>query len=267
MSYRMDGKSVIVTGAAHGIGLAIAQRFVRAGACVTMVDRDEDRLEREVEALAGEGHDGRAQAFAGDIAQKLTATNLMAATLDAFEAIDVLVNAARLVSHSDPLGGEGDRFEEVIAQNVTATYRLCQVAARRMLAESDEPLDASIINLSSIYARRAPTDLLAYAVSCAAIEHLTRLFAAALAPKGIRVNALSVGGVPSRSLADGFGGLDDLSERVSEAVPLGRAGAPADIAEAALFLASPGAAFVTGSVLTVDGGRLLVDPLRTEQET
>jgi 7-alpha-hydroxysteroid dehydrogenase len=138
MSHRMDGKSVIVTGAANGIGLAIAKRFVRAGASVVMADKDEEKLLLECETIAGEGYDGHAEAVVGNTAEKLTMANLMAATMASHDRLDVLVNAARIIASADPTGAEDDRFEEVFAQNVTATLRLSQLAARRMVGESAE---------------------------------------------------------------------------------------------------------------------------------
>jgi 7-alpha-hydroxysteroid dehydrogenase len=259
------GRSVIVTGAARGVGLAIARRFVRAGASVVCADIDEARLEHEVGCLADTGYPGRARAFAGDLREKLAMTNLVAATLDANDGIDVLVNASRVLVASEPLNPKGDHLEATLAQNVTATLRLTQTVARRMIeiAESEEPgpADRAIVNLSSIHATRTAPSLLAYSVSCAAIDQLTRTLALALAPHRVRVNAIAVGGLPGRSLAGAFPGIEDLPEAIAAVAPLGRAGAPADFADTALFLASPGAAYVTGQILAVDGGRALLDPL------
>lgn len=266
MANGLTGKSAIVTGAAHGIGLAIARRFVRAGAAVMMADMDEDALDAEVETLVQAGYDGRATAFQGDLREKLTMTNLMAATLDAHDGIDILVNACRYLAHSDPLNPDADHFEATMAQNVTATLRLSQIVARRMIeiAQTEtEPADRAILNVSSVYARRTLPDLLAYSVSCAALDQLTRSLAVALAPHRIRVNAIAVGGVLGRALGSALAETEDLQGALTAAIPLGRLGEAQEAAEAALFLAAPSASFVTGHILDVDGGLLLRDTLET----
>jgi 7-alpha-hydroxysteroid dehydrogenase len=207
--------------------------------------------------VAAEGLDGRAAAFYGDLREKLGMANLMAATLDAQDGIDVLVNASLVVAVSDPLRAEADQMEAALARNVTANLRLSQIVAKRMIeiaaAETGGPADRAILNLSSTYARRAPPELLAYSVSCAALDQLSRGMALALAPHRIRVNALALGRIDGRRA-----GAEATDEEAEDApAPLGRAGAPQDAAEAALFLVSPCASFITGQVLGVDGGRFV----------
>jgi len=266
MASDLSLKSVIVTGAASGIGRAIARRFVMEGACVMMADVEEDRLDAEIETLTGEGYEGKAQPFYGDVSQKLSMTNLLAATIDAYDGVDVLVNASRMMVSASPLGSEGDQFEAILGQNVIANYRLSQIVAKRMIeiagAEDASPrADRAILNVSSIQGRRSVPELLAYSVSCAALEQLTRSLAGTLAPHNIRVNAIAVGGILGATLGDALSGIDDLEATMQDVIPLGRLGEPGEAAEAALFLASPSASFVTGQILTVDGGRLLLDPL------
>lgn len=265
MANGLTGKSAIVTGAAQGIGLAVAQRLVRAGASVIMADADESKLDAEVEHLNDADHGGRATAFYGDLRQRLTMTNLMAATLDAHDGIDVLVNAARLLIRSDPLQPEADSLEEALATNVTANLRLTQIVARRMIesaeAEGDTPSDRAIVNITSVYDRRSLPELLAYSVSGAALDQLTRTLAVTLAGHRIRVNAVAVGGVAGQPLGDS----EDFNNALGELIPLGRLVEPQEAAEAVTFLASPAASFISGQLIAVDGGRLLIE--RPEPET
>ncbi len=262
MSYSITGKTAIVTGAANGIGRAIARHFVDRGANVMFADHDEDLLENEVgeEARA----DGPVRYFGGDLREKLSVTNLIAATIDAFDRVDILVNANRQIALSDPLGIEDDAMEAMLQQNLLTSLRLSQQVARRMIAQSgrdggDAPAGA-IINISSIAARRAQPELMAFSVACAAVDQMTRAMAVALAPKRIRVNAVAFGSVMSASLQSRLKDRADMRSEITGHTPLGRIAPPSELAEVVQFLASDGAAFMTGQIVTVDGGRTLIDP-------
>ncbi len=263
MSFSISGKTAVVTGAANGVGLAIARHFVARGASVVFADRDEERLEREIGALGEEK--GNVRAFAGDLRERLAIANLLSATIDAFDRIDILVNASRQMVSSDPLNERDDAVELLLQQNLMTGLRLTQVFAKRMIAQSERDGSGgpagSIINLSSIAARRTHPELLAYSVSTAAMDQMTRSMAVALAPHRIRVNAVALGSVMSASLQDTLRAHEGFRDDIIGHTPLHRIASAAELAEVAQFLASDGSGFMTGQILTVDGGRTLVDPV------
>lgn len=261
MNSSVSGKTIIVTGAANGIGLAIARRFVKLGANVMLADKDEKRLAIEVEALQNSA--GKAMGYHGNLQEKLTINNLMAATIDAYECIDILVNASRQILPSDPLMDKDGVFEQLMHQNVTVNLRLAQAVAKRMIANApnrakDEVIGA-IVNLSSIAATRTSPELMAYSVSSAALDQLTRSLAVAFADHGIRVNGIAMGSLMSASLRESLKDNDGLHGIIEAATPLGHIGEADEAADAAVFLASSRANFITGQILAVDGGRSLLD--------
>jgi 7-alpha-hydroxysteroid dehydrogenase len=261
MSFSIAGKTAIVTGAANGIGLAIARQFAENGANVMFADMDEKRLTAE---LGEQPEDGNTRYFTGDLREKLTIANLLSATLDAFDQIDVLVNASRQVIASDPLNTDDMSVIEMLNQNLMPALRLSQQVAKRMIKQSegqDDKQAGSIINLSSITARRTHPELLAYSVSSAALDQMTRSLAVALAPHRIRVNAVAMGSVMSASLKEVLKDNREYRQDIEDHTPLGRIAPPTDLADTVQFLASDGSAFMTGQVLTLDGGRTLIDPV------
>lgn len=260
MTMSIAGKTAIVTGAAHGVGLAIARHFVSCGANVVFADRNEEVLEREVGKLAEE--EGAVRVFAGDLRQKLNIKNLLSATIDAFDQIDILVNASRQATTTDPLDPKDDTVAQLLEQNMMTALRLSEATARRMIKQSegqDEGPVGSIINLSSIAAKRTHPDLLGLSISAAASDQMTRSLAVALADKRIRVNAVAFGSVMSASLKDGLREDEEARDQVLDATPLGRIAGPGEVAHAVQYLASDASGFVTGQIVTVDGGRSLID--------
>ncbi len=263
MSFSIAGKTAIVTGAANGVGLAIARHFVEHGANVVLADMDEDRLRQEIGDEA-QNDGGNIHLFGGDLREKLTIANLLSASIDAFDRVDILVNASRQMIVSDPLNSDDDAVETLIQQNLMTSLRLSQQVAKRMIRQSEESGGSdrpagSIINLSSIAARRTQPELLAYSVSSAALDQMTRSLAVALAEHRIRVNAVAFGSVMSASLKGALSEHDEFRAEIIDGTPMHRIASANEVAEAAQFLASEGSGFMTGQILTIDGGRTLVD--------
>ena len=260
MSFSIAGKTAIVTGAANGVGLAIGRHFVAMGANVVFADMDEKTLCHEMGEAAKK--EDNVRIFTGDLRKKLTIANLISATIDAFERVDILVNASRQVLTTDPLDPDDDSVAELLQQNMLTAMRMSQAVARRMIKQAGDDPDGpigSIVNISSIAARRTHPDLLAYSISSAALEQMTRSMAVAFAPHNIRVNAVAFGSVMSASLMGSLKEQDGCREIIVANTPLQRIANPGEVSDAAQYLASDGASFVTGQIITVDGGRTLID--------
>ncbi|NCV31315.1 MAG: SDR family oxidoreductase, partial [Rhodobacteraceae bacterium] len=149
MSFSIDGKTAIVTGAANGIGLAIARHFVEQGANVVFADMDEKRLKKEIEDIAEQEN---VTYFAGDLRERLTVANLLSATVDAFDQIDILINASRQVMPTDAFDHKDSSIETLFEQNVLTALRLSQAVAKRMKQQvevRDDECIGTIVNLSS----------------------------------------------------------------------------------------------------------------------
>ena len=261
MSYSIEGKTAIVTGAANGVGLAIARHFANKGANVMFADMDENRLAKE---CGKQDDDNNMRYFAGDLRERLTLANLLSATIDSFDRVDILVNGARQMIPADPLDIDDGTVETLIGQNLMPALRLSQIVAKRMIKQAESAGDrpaGSIINLSSIAARRAQPQLMAYSVSCAALDQMTRSMAVAMAPHRIRVNGISFGSVMSAKLKDILKDEPNVRKEIEDNTPLSHIASPAALTEAVQFLASEAAGFMTGQILTVDGGRTLLDPV------
>jgi 7-alpha-hydroxysteroid dehydrogenase len=154
----------------------------------------------------------------------------------------------------------------MLDQNLLSSFKLSQLVARRMIKQgkdSDKPCIGTIVNLSSIAAQRTQSDLMAFSVSCAALDQMTRSLAVSLAPERVRVNAVAFGSVMSASLQDALRENPDHRDAIIAATPQGRIASPKEVAEAVQFLTSESSAFVTGEILTVDGGRSLIDAVTT----
>ena len=269
MSRSIAGKTAIVTGAANGVGLAIARHFLELGANVMFADIDEEKLESEVGSA--EQAEVAARYFAGDLRQKLTMTNLISATMSAFDRVDILVNACRNVAPSVALSPEGDCVEEMLQHNLITSLRLSQMVAKRMIQQAGTAEDranpatsiGTIVNLSAIVGSRVQKGLLGFSISMAAVDHMTRVLAAELAGVNIRVNAVAIGSVMSASLQNFLKDDSEFRTTLIEGTPLGRLAAANEVVETFEFLASDASAFMTGQILNVDGGRGILDVVQS----
>lgn len=266
MSFSIAGKTAIVTGAANGVGLAIARHFAAAGANVVFADEDEEALIQAVGDEA-EAEGAHVRMFVADLNAKLSIANLVSSAIDAFDRIDILVNAARHVVRSEPLDPDKDAVMPMLEANLMTALRLSQAAAKRMIAQAEREGQAegtvgTIVNLSSIAAARTFRGMMGYSIATAALDQMTRSLAIALAPDRVRVNGLAFASVYSTALNDQLREQEDLRQAVLTATPLARIANPAELAEAAQFLASEASDFMTGQIVTVDGGRSLLDTVR-----
>ena len=259
MSFSISGKTAIVTGSADGIGLSIARHLADKGANVMCADANEKKLIKE---LGDQSDDSNLRIFGGDLRQRLTIANLVSATIDAFDQVDILVNASRQLLPTDALSPDDTSVMTLLEQNLMTALQLSQQVAKRMIkqAEAQETGQiGSIINLSSIAARQIQPELMGYSIASAAVQQMTRSLALSLAPHRIRVNALSFGSVMSASLRASVAENREWREDIREHTPLGRIAAPNELCEAVQFLAAESSGFMTGEVMVIDGGRTLLD--------
>ncbi len=249
MELRLDGKVALVTGGSRGIGRAIATRFAEAGAHVMLVSRKADDL--AAAALAMAGLDGDVAWQAANAGDPEAAESCVAATVERFGSLDILVNNAATNPYFGPLIGiDLARAEKTVQVNQQAVLTWTQCAWRASMQVSG----GNVINVSSIGALSVEPGIGWYNVTKAAIAHLTRQLAGELGPL-VRVNALAPGLIKTdfaRALWERAG------DQVAARLPLRRLGEPDDVAKAALFLASDAASWLTGHVLVIDGGALVV---------
>jgi len=237
---RFDGKRAFVTGAGSGIGEAVARALHAEGAHVTLADVAGDRAQ----AIADELGEGRADARALDVRDETAVRDALPAELD------VLANIAGIGSTTTAPDTPLDVWEDVFAVNARGTFLTCKHALPAMIARRS----GNIVNMASIAGVVGLRNRAAYCASKGAVVALTRALAIDHVGDGVRVNAVAPGTVGSpwvqRLVSEAGESLDDLRARQ----PMGRLGEPDEIAEAVLYLASDAAAFVTGSILTIDGG-------------
>ncbi|XVQ16235.1 SDR family oxidoreductase [Spirillospora sp. CA-255316] len=243
--FRLAGRAAIVTGAGRGIGAACAVALAEAGADVLVSARTEDQLRKVAQQIEAAG--ARALVVPADLGDPAVAAELAGRAADAFGRLDIVVNNMGGALPRAFMDTEPRHLENAFQFNVSTAHALTRAAVPHLLGHG-----GSVVNISSVMGRVAGRGYLAYGSAKAALAHYTRLAALDLAPR-IRVNAIAVGSVATSAL-DIVMADDAMRTQMEEGTPLGRIGDPDDVAAAVLYLASPAAAYVTGSVLRVDGG-------------
>lgn len=250
----LNGKVACITGAAGGIGLAIAQRFAKDGAKVVISDVLEELGQSEARAIRDAG--GNAQFFSADTTSESSVDALLAATADAYGPVDIAVCSAGIARGGKPFHEtELADFESVLNVNLIGAFLFGKAVARQMV---DRKAKGTIINVSSVGGVLAVAESPAYCVSKAGLGMLTKTMALALAPHGIRVNAIGPGPTTTPMTASL---PPEAVDMMLSRTPLGRFGEAAEMAGVAAFLASDDAGFVTGQTIYADGGRLALNYL------
>lgn len=247
----MNDKVAIVTGASSGIGRAAALLLAEKGVKVVAVGRNE----RELGLLRGDAHEknGSIKIYLADILETTQVDRLIIETVDSYGQIDVLVNAAGIIKNGSIEDTPLDDWDKMMNINLRSVFYLMQKCVAHL-----EKSKGNIVNISSITGLRAFPNVLAYCVSKAAIDQLTRCAALELAPKGVRVNAVNPGVIETNLHKRGGMGESDYEnflEKSKSTHPLGRVGSANEVAELIYFLASENASWITGVTYEIDGGR------------
>jgi NAD(P)-dependent dehydrogenase (short-subunit alcohol dehydrogenase family) len=245
MKTEQKNKVAIVTGGGSGIGLAIAEKFVANNIRTIIIGRDEKKLIKAKEAL-GE----LCFPIAADLSDLTSIPKLVEKILNQFGKIDILVNNAGINLKKEFTEVNDEEFQKILLTNVTAVFALSREVVKHML----EKENGSIINISSMASQYGIPKVIAYTASKSAVEGMTRAMAVELSPKGIRVNCIAPGFIATDMSAKALNSDAERKQKVMSRTPMGFMGDPADIANAALYLANGEANYVTGIVLPVDGG-------------
>lgn len=250
MSTPLQGRAYLVTGASSGIGRACALAIGAAGGRVLATGRRRERLDEVVAAIGAD----RAMAETGDARDEVVGKAWVARAVERFGGLDGLVNGAGVIGPGGILETEPAEWDRVMDINVRALYLVTRAAAPELIKRK-----GSVVSISSVAGPRPYSGLLAYCVSKAAVDAFTRCVALDLAPHGVRVNAVNPGVVVTelhtvtQAVADYAGFL----ERSKTTHPLGRVGQPEEIARLVLFLLGDEAGWITGTTVSIDGGRAL----------
>ncbi|MGA9365134.1 MAG: glucose 1-dehydrogenase [Bacteroidota bacterium] len=249
MNNEFQGKVAIVTGATSGIGRATAVAFSQAGAKVTITGRREQELRKTATQMRKED----VEVIAANVTTEDGRKRIVGGTLSRFGGIDILVNAAGIIGNGTIENTTLTQWDEMLDINVRSVFHLTQLALPSLIERK-----GNVVNISSVAGMRSFPNVLAYCVSKAAVDQLTRCASLELASKGVRVNAVNPGVVLTNLHRNS--GMNESTyakflERSKETHPIGRVGTPEEVAELVLFLASEKAGWITGVTYSIDGGR------------
>ena len=241
----LEGKTAVVTGGTRGIGFAIVQRFLEEGANVALCGSRQETADKAVEKILAENPDAPVMGLAPNLADEAAFEQALREVAEHFGGLDIVCNNAG-ISQSTPLDDyTPEEFDKIISLNVKSVLNGCQ-AASRVLGEG-----GVIINTSSMVSKMGQPSGVGYPMSKFAVNGITISLARELGPRGIRVNAVA----PGVTATDMVASLpEEMIKPIADAIPMKRVGQPRDVANAFVFLASDLASYVTGEVLSVDGG-------------
>lgn len=243
----LKGQVAVVTGASRGIGRAIASRLAAEGADLVLGARGVDGVEAAGAALAEEYPDGRFLPVGCDVSSWDSVSELMDRTVEKFEKIDFLINNAGITRDNLVMRMKKEEWDDVLAANLTGVFNTCRLAARQMLRQRA----GRIVNITSVVGLLGNAGQVNYAASKGGIISLTYSLAREMASRGVLVNAVAPGFIETDMTA---AMPEAAREAMSEGIPLARIGKPEEISALVAFLCGPGASYITGEVIRVDGG-------------